>query len=77
MQLISEHVMNKSYELCNLEQLDSQTAQRLHSLGIHNGSEMSVVRFFPMHGPVIVEIEQQQIGIRYKVFKLLCGGQLQ
>ncbi|WP_225422969.1 FeoA family protein [Companilactobacillus jidongensis] len=77
MQLMSDNVMNKSFDLCNIEQLDTQTAQRLHSLGIHDGSLMSVVRFFPMHGPVIVEIEQQQIGIRYKVFKLLCGGQLQ
>ncbi|APX73379.1 hypothetical protein BTM29_08880 [Companilactobacillus allii] len=66
-------MINQVFTVCNIEELDDQTMQRLHSLGIHNNSNMTVIRFFPLHGPVIVEVDHQQIGIRYKVFKLLAG----
>lgn len=74
MQLISEQYITKTYQVKDLDYLDSQTEQRLHSLGIHVGSQMTIVRFLPFHGPVIVEIDHQRIGLRYKVFKLLMGG---
>lgn len=76
MQLISEPVINHVFTVCNIEKLDGQTRQRLHSLGIHDNSNMTVIRFFPMHGPVIIEVDGQQIGVRYKVFKLLTGGKV-
>lgn len=74
MQLISEQYITKTYQVKDLDYLDSQTEQRLHSLGIHVVSQMTIVRFLPFHGPVIVEIDHQRIGLRYKVFKLLMGG---
>ncbi|MFC6322349.1 FeoA family protein [Companilactobacillus baiquanensis] len=74
MQLISEQSINKSYYVKDLDYLDDQTKQRLHSLGIHVGSQMTIMRFLPFHGPVIVEIDHQKIGLRYAVFKLLMGG---
>jgi ferrous iron transport protein A len=33
------------------------------------------LREYPFHGPVIVEFDQQKIGIRYVVFQSLLGGQ--
>ena len=54
--------------------LDTQTTQQLHSLGLHVGSPLAVVRHYPFHGPVIVQIDQQRIGIRYAVFQTLIGG---
>lgn len=74
MQLIFETDKQKYFDISNIDLLDSQTEQRLHSLGIHNGSKLSVVRFFPFHGPVIVSVDHQRIGIRYEVFKLITGG---
>ena len=76
MQLISESIINQRFSVCNIEQLDTPTKQRLHSLGIHDGSNLTVIRCFPMHGPVIIEVDHQQIGVRYKVFRILVGGQL-
>jgi len=54
--------------------LDEQTVQRLHSLGLTVGSTLVPVRFYPFHGPVIINVNQQQIGIRYAVFQTLIGG---
>lgn len=58
-----------------MTKLDTQTAQRLHSLGIQPGSQLTVVRKYPFHGPVIITVDQQKIGIRYAVFQALLGGQ--
>lgn len=58
-----------------MSQLDGQTAHRLQNLGIHTGSQLAVLRQYPFHGPVIVEFDQQKIGIRYVVFQSLVGGQ--
>lgn len=57
-----------------MSHLDGQTAHRLHNLGIHPGSQLAVLRQYPFHGPVIVEFDQQKIGIRYTVFHSLLGG---
>lgn len=57
-----------------MRQLDGQTAHRLQNLGIHPGSQLTVLREYPFHGPVIVEFDQQKIGIRYVVFQSLLGG---
>ncbi|KRK26371.1 hypothetical protein FD24_GL002104 [Lactiplantibacillus pentosus DSM 20314] len=54
--------------------MDEQTVQRLHSLGLHVGSQLVPVRYYPFHGPVIIQIDQQRIGIRYTVFQTLIGG---
>jgi Fe2+ transport system protein FeoA len=54
--------------------LDDATTQRLHSLGLQVGSDVTAVRFYPFHGPVIIQVDQQKIGIRYRVFKQLTGG---
>nr|WP_268890129.1 FeoA family protein [Levilactobacillus lanxiensis] len=66
-----------AYPIVTVEQmatLDGQTAHRLHNLGIHPGSQLTVLRQYPFHGPVIVEFDQQKVGIRYVVFEALLGG---
>lgn len=55
--------------------LDAATTQRLHSLGLQVGSDLQAVRFYPFHGPVIIQVDHQRIGIRYQVFKQLTGGE--
>ncbi|WP_203648798.1 FeoA family protein [Secundilactobacillus yichangensis] len=55
--------------------LDDATVQRLHSLGLQVGSDVMAVRFYPFHGPVIIQVDHQKIGIRYRVFKKLTGGE--
>ncbi|MGO2299797.1 FeoA family protein [Paucilactobacillus nenjiangensis] len=57
-----------------MTQLDNSTASRLHNLGIRPGSELTVLRKYPFHGPVIIEFDAQRIGIRYTVFTALLGG---
>lgn len=54
--------------------LDDSTVQRLHSLGLQTGSPFWAVRFYPFHGPVIIQADDQRIGIRYTVFHTLIGG---
>jgi len=66
-----------AYPIVTVEQmatLDGQTAHRLHTLGIHPGSQLTVLRQYPFHGPVIVEFDQHKVGIRYVVFEDLLGG---
>lgn len=68
--------MTHSYRISQFQGLDPATTQRLHSLGLQIGSRVQPIRFYPFHGPVIVSVDHQQIGIRYSVFQTLIGGQL-
>lgn len=73
--MLSQSVTNTSQlHIQQFTGLDNQTVQRLHSLGLQFGSPLAVVRYYPFHGPVIVQIDQQRIGIRYTVFQTLIGG---
>ena len=73
--MLSQSVTNTSQlHIQQFTGLDNQTVQRLHSLGLHVGSPLAVVRYYPFHGPVIVQIDQHRIGIRYTVFQTLIGG---
>lgn len=65
--------MKKEYTLHALTKLNEGTVMRLHCLGLHKGSTIKVIRFYPFHGPVIIENNRQRIGIRYKVFETLIG----
>ena len=66
--MLSQSVTNTSQlHIQQFTGLDNQTVQRLHS-------PLAVVRYYPFHGPVIVQIDQQRIGIRYTVFQTLIGG---
>ncbi|WP_225356629.1 FeoA family protein [Secundilactobacillus pentosiphilus] len=67
--MIMKHFMIKQFN-----GLDYATTQRLHSLGLQVGSEILAVRFYPFHGPVIIQADHQRIGIRYQVFQQLTGG---
>jgi len=67
--------MKKQYKLNSLLKLNQATVTRLNNLGIHSGSKIKVVRFYPFHGPVIIENNHQRIGIRYSVFKILTSGE--
>ncbi|GAX01711.1 FeoA family protein [Secundilactobacillus silagei] len=67
--MIMNHFMIKKFN-----GLDDATTQRLHSLGLQVGSDVTAVRFYPFHGPVIIQVDHQKIGIRYRVFQQLTGG---
>ncbi|WP_420806515.1 FeoA family protein [Secundilactobacillus odoratitofui] len=64
----------KQFTIHQFNGLDDSTTQRLHSLGLQTGSVLTTVRFYPFHGPVIIQVDQQRIGIRYQVFRQLIGG---
>lgn len=74
MQLKLPHCAACVYQVCCLEGIDETTVQRLQNLGLQLGSRLTPVRFYPFHGPVIIEIEHQRIGVRYDVFLTLTGG---
>ncbi|STX18569.1 FeoA family protein [Levilactobacillus brevis] len=54
-----------------LDRLDYATAHRLHNLGIHPGSHLTILYRYPFHGPVVIAFDQQKVGIRYSVFRSL------
>lgn len=72
--MLSQSVTSSQLHIQQFTGLDEQTVQRLHSLGLHVGSQLVPVRYYPFHGPVIIQIDQQCIGIRYTVFQTLIGG---
>ncbi len=74
MQLTFSKTNSSGYTITGFQGIDQATCQRLHSLGLQLGSVVRLVRQYPFHGPVIIEADNQQIGIRYAVFKQLTGG---
>ncbi|GEP22480.1 MAG: FeoA family protein [Lentilactobacillus diolivorans] len=74
MQLSVEKVTHSRFTVQSLNQLDSPTTRRLHSLGIQSGSRIEVVSVYPFHGPVVIKMDQQRIALRYPIFKSLIGG---
>lgn len=75
MQLRYSDAAYPTVTVAQMATLDDQTAHRLHNLGIHPGSQLTVLRKYPFHGPVIVTFDQQKVGIRYTVFRELLRGQ--
>lgn len=74
MQLFSQDIMVHQLTIHSFQQLDPLTVRRLERLGIRPGSQLTVIRQYPFHGPVILQVDQQQIALRYPVFQALIGG---
>ncbi|WP_390894170.1 FeoA family protein [Levilactobacillus namurensis] len=74
MQLLSQQTASPHFEVRSLSGLDDLMVRRLHRLGIRSGSRLTVVRQYPFHGPIIIQVDQQRIALRYAIFQALIGG---
>lgn len=74
MQLLSQNATSIHYIVQPLDGLDALTVQRLNRLGIRPGSDLTVIRRYPFHGPVIIQIDQQRLALRDPIFQTLIGG---
>ena len=74
MQLLSQQTASTHFEVQSLAGFDDLMVRRLHRLGIRSGSRLTVVRQYPFHGPVVIQVDQQRVALRYPVFQTLIGG---
>ncbi|MCC4478700.1 ferrous iron transport protein A [Limosilactobacillus reuteri] len=68
-------MIQQNYILHSFDCLNTATAARLHDMGLCEGCPIKVVQKYPFHGPVIIENDQQRIGLRYTVFTMLTGAE--
>ncbi|KRM26819.1 MULTISPECIES: FeoA family protein [Limosilactobacillus] len=63
------------YILHSFSCLNQPTANRLHNMGLCEGCPIKVIQRYPFHGPVIIENNNQRIGIRYHDFYALTEAE--
>lgn len=68
-------MIDRLYKLKSFACLNKPTACRLHNMGLCEGCPIKVIRYYPFHGPVIIENNRQRIGIRYRDFAALTGAE--
>ncbi|CAJ1230062.1 FeoA family protein [Levilactobacillus zymae] len=74
MQLLSDNAYRSQFTVRTMDQIDELTTRQLHNLGIQTGSLINVVRFYPFHGPVVIQVDQQRLALRYRIYRQLVGG---
>lgn len=75
MQLLFDNAYRSQFTVRAMDQIDDLTTRQLHHLGIQTGSVIHVVRFYPFHGPVVIQVDQQRLALRYGIYRQLVGGQ--
>ncbi|HAT54464.1 MAG TPA: iron transporter FeoA [Lactobacillus sp.] len=74
MELQAHLTANEQLTVQCMNHLEKRTFMQLHRLGIEPGSVITIVRRYPFHGPVIIEFDHQQLGVRDNVLQTLIGG---
>ncbi|QFR67095.1 FeoA family protein [Furfurilactobacillus rossiae] len=63
--------VNEQLTVHCMDHLEKGISRQLHRLGIKPGTVLTVVRRYPFHGPVIIEFDDQRIGVRDAVLQTL------
>nr|SFZ88882.1 hypothetical protein LREN565_1995 [Loigolactobacillus rennini] len=65
------HQQSETFHVNNLQTLDVKTQHRLKDLGLTRGKKVTIIRRYPLHGPVIISFDHQKIGLRWDLIQSL------